>query len=126
MKKLIFSRVTVVSDSIGCGGQFELNPGLNLITGDDNSVGKSTLAKLFMWGLGCDPNFDVTWDGFDIRALVEFKIDEACYKSARQGNQMWLGRPDGTWQRFPKITGACLLSWLNLRPFCLDGLMHRI
>lgn len=39
-----------------------ISPNLNLITANDNSVGKSTLLKLIFWGLGCEPELDTTWN----------------------------------------------------------------
>ncbi|WP_339081070.1 hypothetical protein [Pseudomonas sp. TMP9] len=104
MKKMIFKQVTIISDSLKCGGQFELSPKLNLITGDDNSIGKSTLAKILLWAVGCDPHFDTTWVALDVLALVEFNIGEESYATARKGNQIWL-KTGSSWQRFPKITG---------------------
>lgn len=117
MKQLIFKQVTIVSDSLRCGGQFELSPTLNLITGNDNSIGKSTLAKIFLWALGCDPHFDTTWINFDVKVLVKFKVGDLEYSTARQGNQMWLGSPNGSWQAFPKITGEYASKFAKIVEF---------
>ncbi len=116
MKKMIFKQVTIISDSLKCGGQFELSPKLNLITGDDNSIGKSTLAKILLWAVGCDPHFDTTWTALDILALVEFNIGEDSYATARKGNQIWL-KTGSVWQTFPKITGDYSKEFAKLVDF---------
>ena len=106
MENLAFKRLVVASDTLKSGNQFEFKPRFNLITANDNSVGKSTLAKLLFWALGGDPVFDVTWAGFDVRCLVDFSVGNETYQAGRYGNIMFLRRPNGEWEKFPKITGA--------------------
>lgn len=106
MKNLAFKRLVVASDTLKSGNQFEFKPRFNLITANDNSFGKSTLAKLLFWTLGGDPVFDVTWTGFDVRCLVDFNVGNENYQAGRYGNIMFLRRPNGQWEKFPKITGA--------------------
>ncbi len=106
MKNLVFKRLVVASDTLKSGNQFEFKPRFNLITANDNSFGKSTLAKLLFWTLGGDPVLDVTWTGFDVRCLVDFSVGNETYQAGRYGNIMFLRRPNGQWERFPKITGA--------------------
>lgn len=106
MKNLAFKRLVVASDTLKSGNQFEFKPRFNLITANDNSFGKSTLAKLLFWTLGGDPVLDVTWTGFDVRCLVDFTLGNETYQAGRYGNIMFLRRPSGQWEKFPKITGA--------------------
>lgn len=106
MKNLAFKRLVVASDTLKSGNQFEFKPRFNLITANDNSFGKSTLAKLLFWTLGGDPVLDVTWTGFDVRCLVDFNVGNEAYQAGRYGNIMFLRRPNGQWEKFPKITGA--------------------
>lgn len=106
MKNLVFKRLVVASDTLKSGNQFEFKPRFNLITANDNSFGKSTLAKLLFWTLGGDPVLDVTWTGFDVRCLVDFSVGNETYQAGRYGNIIFLRRPNGQWERFPKITGA--------------------
>ncbi|QBR41341.1 hypothetical protein EHF36_12445 [Kerstersia gyiorum] len=106
MENLVFKRLVVASDTLKSGDQFEFKPRFNLITANDNSVGKSTLAKLLFWALGGDPVLDVTWTGFDVRCLVNFSVGNQTYQAGRYGNIMFLRRPNGEWEKFPKITGA--------------------
>lgn len=106
MKSLVFKRLVVASDTLKSGNQFEFKPRFNLITANDNSFGKSTLAKLLFWTLGGDPVLDVTWMEFDVRCLVDFSVGNETYQAGRYGNVMFLRRPNGHWEKFPKITGA--------------------
>lgn len=106
MKNLAFKRLVVASDTLKSGNQFEFKPRFNLITANDNSFGKSTLAKLLFWTLGGDPALDATWTGFDVRCLVDFSVGNETYQAGRYGNIMFLRRPNSQWEKFPKITGA--------------------
>lgn len=106
MKNLAFKRLVVASDILKSGNQFEFKPRFNLITADDNSFGKSTLAKLLFWTLGGDPVLDVTWISFDVRCMVDFSVGNETYQAGRYGNIMFLRRHNGQWEKFPKITGA--------------------
>lgn len=106
MKNLAFKRLVVASDTLKSGNQFEFKPRFNLITANDNSFGKSTLAKLLFWTLGGEPVLDVTWTSFDVRCLVDFSVGNETYQAGRYGNIMFLRRPNGQWEKFSKITGA--------------------
>lgn len=106
MRKLVFNKLTMLSDTTRCGGQFELSPTVNLITSSDNSEGKSSLVKNFFWTLGCEPGFDHIWDDFNVKAILDFSIDEKRYRVARQNNQIWICEPGESWRYFSKITGA--------------------
>lgn len=106
MKNLVFKRLVVASDTLKSGNQFEFKPRFNLITANDNSIGKSTLAKLLFWTVGGEPILDVTWMGFDVRCLVDFSVGDENYQVGRYGSSMFLRRPNGQWEKFPKITGA--------------------
>jgi len=106
MKNLAFKRLVVASDTLKSGNQFEFKPRFNLITANDNSFGKSTLAKLLFWTLGGDPVLDVTWTSFDVRCLVDFSVGNETYQAGRYGNIMFLRRPNRQWEKFSKVTGA--------------------
>jgi len=105
MPNLVFKRLVVASDTLKSANQFTFQPRFNLITANDNSFGKSTLAKLLFWTLGADPELDFTWDSFDVRALVDFSVGTDIYQAGRYGNTMFLRRQNDQWERFPKITG---------------------
>jgi len=117
MPNLVFKRLTIASDTLKSANQYNFKPRFNLITGNDNSIGKSTLAKLLFWTLGGDPSLDFTWQSFDVRALVDFSIGNAAYQVGRYGNTMFLRRPDGDWERFQKITGEYSRAFAEIAEF---------
>jgi hypothetical protein len=105
MKNLKFKRLLVLSNSIKSANQFEFSPNLNLITANDNSVGKSTLLKLIFWGLGCEPELDTTWTNQDCKTIVEFQIGDKSFHVQRYKNQIHLKENENAVQEFQKITG---------------------
>ncbi|MDX8126439.1 hypothetical protein QLH52_04045 [Methylomonas sp. OY6] len=117
MPNLVFKRLTIASDILKSANQYNFKPRFNLITGNDNSLGKSTLAKLLFWTLGGDPSLDFTWQSFDVRALVDFTIGNVEYQVGRYGNAMFLRRPQGEWERFQKITGEYSEAFAEIAKF---------
>lgn len=117
MPNLLFKRLTITSDSQRSANQYTFQPRFNLITGDDNSLGKSTLAKMLFWSLGCDPEFDTTWQNFDVRAVVEFTVGKAAFEAGRYGDSMFLRPRGGTWKHYPKITGEYAAAFADLVGF---------
>lgn len=103
---LLFKQLTIVSNSQKSANQFNFHPKYNLITGDHNSIGKSTLAKLLLWTLGCSTHHDDTWKSLDIRALLVFNVGDAEYTVGRYDNIIYIKQPNVPWIKFEKITGA--------------------
>lgn len=105
MKNLIFKRVVLVSDSQKSANQFEFQKKYNLITGNDNSAGKSSLVKVLLWTLGCKPAFKKSWEGLDIKALVECEIDGKPYTFYRYQDSIKFSENGGEYKKYSKITG---------------------
>lgn len=105
MKNLLLKQLTLVSDIDKSANQYEFSSRFNLITAEDNSVGKSTLVKLLMWTFGCEPTFDDTWRSLDCKTILDFEIDGVSYRVARHGSMMFLAVNGQPFQRFAKITG---------------------
>jgi hypothetical protein len=106
MSALIFKRLFVQSISQKLAGQFRFEPGLNLITGDDNSIGKSTLVRLPLWTLGCDFEFDTNWAPFDARTILEFEVDGRTFLAARHRNEIRLKEGDEPWSIYHSTSDA--------------------
>lgn len=105
MKSLQFQRLVLISDSKRLANQFTFPKRLNLITGEDNSIGKSTLAKSLLWSLGCDPVIDEEWKSNDIKSILYFTINNKEYFSCRGSHSIILGAIDGEAKRYTHITG---------------------
>ncbi|EDZ9818627.1 hypothetical protein GKT97_13110 [Salmonella enterica] len=105
MRNLTFQRLVLISDSKRLANQFSFQKRLNLITGKDNSIGKSTLAKSLLWSLGCDPVFDEEWKSNDIKSILYFTINNKDYFSCRGTHSIILGAIGDEAQRYINITG---------------------
>lgn len=105
MRNLTFQRLVLISDSKRLANQFSFQKRLNLITGKDNSIGKSTLAKSLLWSLGCDPVFDEEWKSNDIKSILYFTINNKEYFSCRGTHSVILGAIGDEAQRYINITG---------------------
>ncbi len=106
MKKLTFDSLIVASPSQKSANQFKFHPKFNLITGPDNSIGKSTLTKLLLWTLGCEPGFDSTWKTTDSRCILHFVVDDTAYVVGRSSDSVVLREAGAAPERFDKVTGA--------------------
>lgn len=130
MLNLKFKRLLILSNSTKTANQFEFSDTLNLITAIDNSVGKSTLAKLLFWGIGCEPTLDTNWNTIDSKTLVEFNVGEKKYLVKRYKNQISLKIENDAFVDYEKITGdyskkiAEILEFKALLPNRSSGLME--
>ena len=105
MRNLQFQRLVLISDSKKLANQFEFPKRLNLVTGNDNSIGKSTLVKNLFWALGCDPEFDEEWKTNDIKAILYFTVDNILYIASRYHDSIIFGQVGSKFKKYPKITG---------------------
>jgi hypothetical protein len=117
MKSLKFNQLLVMSNSLKSANQFKFKEHLNLITADDNSVGKSTLVKLLFWGLGCEPALDNAWESTDCQTLVEFSINNNKYKVKRYKNIVKLKENDDDYIEYEKITGEFSIKMAQIFEF---------
>lgn len=114
MKGLQFKRLVIISDAQKSANQYTFPKRLNLITGSDNSIGKSTLVKSIFWALGCEPKFDNKWKSFDVKTILDFEVDDVPYTLLRHKNIMSLGKRGETLKKYFKITGAYSESFAEL------------
>lgn len=127
MQNLRFSRLLVLSNIEKSANLFEFSKTMNLVTADDNSVGKSTLLKLLFWTFGCEPDFDTTWKAKDCTALVDFEIGNIKYKIKRYNKQITLKTGENATRQFTQITGefskilADILHFKALLPNQVSG-----
>jgi len=105
MRNLKFQRLVLISDSKKLANQFEFPKRLNLVTGNNNSIGKSTLVKNLFWALGCDPEFDNEWKNNDIKAILYFSVNNTSYIASRYHDSIIFGPIGSKLKKYPKITG---------------------
>ncbi len=117
MRNLRFKQLLILSNTQKSANQFKFKKGYNLITANDNSVGKSTLVKLLLWALGCEPSLSATWKSFDSKVLVKISINDEDYTIMRYGNVMYLEDSKGNLKKYPKITGDYAEKFASLVNF---------
>lgn len=105
MKGLQFQRLVLLSDSKRLANQFTFPKRLNLITGSDNSIGKSTLVKNLFWAIGCEPHFDEEWISNDVKAILYFKVNQQEYIVSRYADGIYFGHKGTALAKYSKITG---------------------
>ncbi|MBK8816698.1 MAG: AAA family ATPase [Methylococcaceae bacterium] len=117
MKSLQFKRLVLVSDTTKSASQFEFQPRFNLITGKNNSIGKTTLVQNLFWAIGCEPDFDGNWKLLNCKTLLEFSVSDQQYIVIRNNDTMVLGRKNGSYAKYYKITGQYSETIANLLEF---------
>lgn len=131
MRSLKFKQLLLLSDINKLANRFNFGTGRNLITANDNTVGKTTLVKLLLWGFGCDTALDSKWSAQDCKVIVEFSIEDSFFYIRRYKNLIAIRRKeDKVWMQFEKITGgyamelAELLNFKALLPNRTTGLLE--
>lgn len=117
MPNLVFHNLRLLSNPTSTANQFEFHEKLNLITAQDNSVGKSTLVKLLLWAFGCEPAMDTTWAAQDCMAILDFTIDTTRFQVLRQKDLITLKEQSGVKHEFHKITGDYAFTIADLLGF---------
>ncbi|PML53118.1 hypothetical protein [Vibrio breoganii] len=105
MKGLQFQRLVLLSDLKKLANQFTFPKRLNLVTGNDNSIGKSTLVKSLFWTFGCEPKFDEEWKSHDVKAILYFKINGKEFVISRYVDGLYFGEKNSPLKKYPKVTG---------------------
>ncbi len=119
MKSLRFQRLVLISDSQRMANQFEFPKRLNIVTGKDNSIGKSTLVKSVFWALGCEPKFDQEWKSKDIKAILYFSVDDKNYIVSRHNDRVSFGNAGEELKKYSKITGQYSIDFASVVGFDL-------
>ncbi|MDH5975179.1 hypothetical protein L8R98_00150 [Vibrio splendidus] len=105
MKGLQFQRLVLLSDSKRTANQFTFPKRFNLVTGNDNSIGKSTLVKCLFWAIGCEPHFDSEWKSNDVKTILYFTVNQNKYIVSRYSDGIYFGSESSPLTKYSKITG---------------------
>ncbi|MDF2381363.1 hypothetical protein JMG10_07805 [Nostoc ellipsosporum NOK] len=104
MQSLKFNQLLLLSNPSKSANRFDFQSRVTVITADDNNYGKSTLAKMLLWTLGCEPAFDSQWKGLDCKAILKFSIGDKKFETMRYKDIICLNE-NGTIKIYPKVTG---------------------
>lgn len=119
MKGLWFQRLVLISGSKKLANQFVFPKRLNLVTGNDNSIGKSTLVKNLFWTIGCEPEFDLEWKSNDVKALLYFQVNNIDYLVSRSHDSIYFGLLGSKPKRYSKISGDYAIDFAKIVNFDL-------
>lgn len=119
MQGLQFQRLVLLSDSKRQANQFTFPKRLNLVTGSDNSIGKSTLIKNLFWTMGCKPDFDEEWKSNDVKTLLYFRVNQQEYIVSRYADGIYFGPKGTTLVKYPKVTGQFAKDFAEIVGFDL-------
>lgn len=118
MRSLKFKQLLLLSDTNKLANRFNFGEGRNLITANDNTVGKTTIVKLLLWGLGCEPALDSKWASQDCKVIIKFSIEDNIFFVRRYKNLIAIKREeDKVWMQFDKITGGYAMKFAELLSF---------
>lgn len=123
MLNLKFKHLYIKSNARRSANHFMFSEKLNLITANDNSAGKTTLMKMLLWAMGCEPFFDSRWKSEQVQTLLEFSIKDNNYEIIRNEEFIWFRKVNETFSMFTKITGEfseLMSSILNFRVDLID------
>ncbi len=122
MQNLKFKQLLIMSNTEKKASRFEFKKNkILIISKNQNNAGKTTLVKLLLWGLGCEPYLDLKWKNKDCRTIVEFSIsDNENYLVYRYKNKISIKRKeDNTLTVYDKIGGAYSILLANILKFKL-------
>ncbi|MGZ5491841.1 MAG: hypothetical protein ACXWE6_14045, partial [Nitrososphaeraceae archaeon] len=69
------------------------------------------------WAIGCEPDFDGNWKSLNCKALLEFSVLDQQYIVIRINDTMVLGRKNGDYSKYYKITGEYSEAISNILEF---------
>ena len=83
MKEMYFDNI-LIADIVEKTAHFhKFEKGVNVVTSQDNHVGKSSLLKSLYFAMGAEVDFDNVWNKNTKLYVVEFYIDEIKFRVAR-------------------------------------------
>lgn len=79
MNKVYFDAIVIYDERERCAFKTKFSPGINIITSENNHVGKSCLVKSLYYALGAEINFAAPWDLKNKTVSLKFSIgQETC------------------------------------------------
>lgn len=82
-ERSLFQNILIADISKKVAKWQQFSKGLNVVTGIDNHVGKSSLLKSLFYALGADVAFDSAWDQNSKIYVATINVDDKTYRIAR-------------------------------------------
>ena len=83
MKEMYFDNILIADITKKTARFHKFEKGFNVITSQDNHVGKSSLLKSLYYTMGAEVEFDNVWSKNTKIYVVEFYVDKIKYRVAR-------------------------------------------
>lgn len=90
MNELIFSEILIADMKEKTARKHIFKKGINIITSNDNHVGKSSLIKSLYYTMGADVRFDDTWNKYTKIYSLKFELKNNQYQIVRYMNKFSL------------------------------------
>lgn len=90
MNELIFSEILIADMEEKTARKHIFKKGINIITSNDNHVGKSSLIKSLYYTMGADVRFDDTWNKYTKIYSLKFELKNNQYQIVRYMNKFSL------------------------------------
>lgn len=103
MKKVYFKSLLIYDATKGRAFKTEFEAGVNVVTSEENHVGKSCLVKSLYYALGADVNFAKAWDQKNKTIALTFSIGATEYQIIRSHKSFLLIDGDGNARFCTKI-----------------------
>lgn len=105
MTNLIIQKLQILSEKEKKAKIIEFSPTVTILTSDENTVGKSTVVKMVLWVLGCEPKFKDSWDIKSLQASLDIQIGRKLITVYRQYDFIAVKEGSKKWKRWEHITG---------------------
>lgn len=115
--KMVVNKLLILDTKEKVSNLFSFNSKTNILVGEDNKVGKSSLIKSIYYSLGMDNsnNMPTGWNYTDMIFWVTFSIDDNIFEIIRKEDELYLKEENG----FENMSKPDLGQWY-LHKFSLD------
>ena len=117
MTNLIVKKLQILSEKWRKAKIIEFSPTVTILISDENTVGKSTVVKMILWVLGCEPKFKDSWDIKNLQASLDIQIGQKLITVYRQSDFIAVKESRKKWKKWKCITGEYSKYIANLVGF---------
>lgn len=105
MINLIVRKLQILSEKEKKAKIIEFSPTITVLTSEENTVGKSSVVKMVLWVLGCEPKFKADWNIKNLQATLDILIGHKQITIYRQHEFIAVKEGSKKWRKWEHITG---------------------